>query len=90
MSRSYIARRSTLNHTVAGSYIQIPGNDAFALFPIPGLPNFHIPKGVSDTIDCTRLDMVVTVTFPASPRYTFAQSQLYGYVDDYLDCRGKA
>jgi hypothetical protein len=70
-----------LNHTVAGSYIQIPGNYAYALVPIPGLYNFHIPKGVSDTIDCTRLDTAVTFNFPASPSYTFVQSQLYGYVD---------
>jgi hypothetical protein len=70
-----------LNHIVELSYIQIPGNYAYALFPIPGLYNFHLPKGLSDTVDCTRLDTAVTLNFPASPSYTFAQSQLYGYVD---------
>jgi hypothetical protein len=61
--------------------LQIAGNYAYALWPTVGLYNFHIPKGIQDTVDCTILDTAVTLNFPASPNYTFAQSSLYGYLD---------
>ena len=69
------------NHTVALSYIQTPGNYAYALFPVAGLYNFHLPKWISDTVDCTTLDPAVTLNFPPSPNYVFYMSQLYGYLD---------
>jgi hypothetical protein len=70
-----------LYKTISLTYLQIAGNYAYALWPTVSLYNFHIPKGILDTVDCTILDTAVTLNFPASPNYTFAQSTLYGYMD---------
>jgi hypothetical protein len=56
-------------------------NYLYLLFPGSGLYNFHIPKGLTDTVDISHMDTAVTVNFKMPPGYTVTSSTLLGIMD---------
>jgi hypothetical protein len=53
----------------------------YTLFPQSGLYNFHIPKGIADTVDLSHIDTTVVLTFNKPAGYTLNYSTLIGIMD---------
>lgn len=56
-------------------------NYMYLLFSGTGLYNFHIPKGLTDTVDLSHMDTAVTLNFKMPVGYTVNSSYLIGIMD---------
>ena len=56
-------------------------NYLYLLFWGSGLYNFHIPKGLTDTVDLSHMDTAVTINFKVPTGYTVTNSFLTGIMD---------
>ncbi|HMH20958.1 MAG TPA: hypothetical protein VK563_04245 [Puia sp.] len=56
-------------------------NYLYLLFPNSGLYNFHIPKGPTDTVDLSKMDTAVKLTFTKPVQYTMQPATLIGIMD---------
>lgn len=64
------------------SYTQNATNNyLYLLFSGTGLYNFHIPKGLTDTVDLSHMDTAVTINFKVPAGYTVSNSLLTGIMD---------
>lgn len=64
------------------TYTQYGSNNyMYLLFSGTGLYNFHIPQGLSDTVDLTHMDTAVMLNFKMPVGYTVSSSNLIGIMD---------
>ena len=64
------------------SYTQYGNNNyLYLLFPGTGLYNFHIPKGLTDTVDLSHMDTAVMYNFKMPVGYSLTLSNLVGIMD---------
>ncbi len=64
------------------SYTQYGNNNyLYSLFPGTGLYNFHIPQGLTDTVDLSHMDTAVMFNFKMPVGYYLTISNLIGIMD---------
>ena len=69
-------------NTYGYSYTQYGSNNyLYLLFSGTGLYNFHIPKGLTDTVDLSHMDTAVMLNFNKPVGYTVTSSTLIGIMD---------
>ena len=56
-------------------------NYVYFLMPMPGLYNFHLPKGIKDTVDFSHPDTAVKMNFNKPAQYTVQNCMLFGIMD---------
>jgi len=67
---------------LAFNYSQNGSNNyLYLLFPALGMYNFHIPKGLNDTVDLTSMDTAVMLNFNKPAEYTMQSCTLIGVMD---------
>jgi hypothetical protein len=74
--------------TPVGGYLDVtyasynPGNYVYLLFPYSGLYNFHLPpQGKADTVDLSRMDTAVELTYTKPAGYSIGGAVVYGIMD---------
>ena len=77
---------STYDFSIPGQYTlgyqQYSNNNyLYFLLPFSGLYNFHVPKGLTDTVDLSHMDTAVTVSFTKPAQYTLQSCTLVGIMD---------
>jgi hypothetical protein len=73
---------STPPNSYGFTYTQYGSNNyMYLLFSGTGLYNFHIPRGLADTVDLSHIDTAVTLNFNVPVGYTVTGSQLIGIMD---------
>jgi hypothetical protein len=84
----YVSGYNLTNGTPAAGYLNVtyasynPGNYVYLLLPYSGLYNFHLPpQGKADTVDLSRMDTAVELTYTKPAGYSLGSSLVYGIMD---------
>ena len=68
-------------NTLAYNYTQFTNNYVYLLFPGTWLYNFHLPQGLSDTVDISHMDTAASFNFKMPAGNTVSNSLLFGFMD---------